>query len=195
MYKIIVGADVSGNVCTGGQVMYIALVFGTLESIDKTYQKIGIPSIHMSLLNKSKRQIIIQNLDLSDKDLTAVCLHVQKQNIVEEILSDPRFQARNTSKVKLYKHFDYLLFRKIRDTIESFVFPRKCDLGDVVMQCDSDMVRTGTNWKIRTVDRGKAYEIADIIAWCNMRKIRINQCKDLDLASQIRIEIRHDVLK
>ena len=195
MHKIIVGADVSGNVCPRGQAMYIALVFGTPESIEKSYRRIGIPSIHMSLLGKSKRRIIIQNLDLSDKDLVVVCLHVQKQGIIEEILSDPRFQARNMPKVKLYRHFDYLLFRKIRDTIESFAFPRRCDLDDIIMQCDSDMVRTGTNWKMHTVDRGKAYEIADVVAWCNMHDIQINQCKDIDLASQIRMEMRHDLLK
>ena len=195
MPKIIVGTDVSGNPCPGGQVMYVALVFGTPESINKVHRKIGIPGIHMSLLNKSKRQRVIQNMDLSSRDLAVACLHVKRQGIIDEILSDARFRTRNISRAKLQRHFDYLLFRKIRYMVESFAFPRRCDLDEIIMQCDSDMVKTGTNWNMHTVDRGKAYEIADAIAWCNMHDIQINQCREIDLAGQLRSEIRHDMLK
>ena len=195
MSRIIVGADVSGNVCPGGQAKYIALVFGTPDSIERIHQRIGIPEIHMTLLGKPKRRRIIQNLDLNDEDLVVACLHVQRQGIIEEILSDPRFKTRNTPKEKLYRHFDYLLFKKIRDMVESFAFPRRCDLGDIIMQCDSDMTKTGTNWKMGTTKGGKAYEIADAIAWCNRRGVKINRCKEIDIASKIRAEMRHDLLK
>ena len=148
MSRIIVGADVSGNVCPGGQAKYIALVFGTSDSIERIHKRIGIPRIHMSLLDKPKRRRIIQNLDLNDKDLAVACLHVQRQGIIREILSESQFKTRNTPKEKLYKHFDYLLFKKIRDMVESFAFPRRCDLEDIIMQCDTDMAKTGNNWKM-----------------------------------------------
>ena len=151
--------------------------------------------IHMSVLSKSKRRRLIQNIDLSGGDLVVTCLHVQRQIIIEEILSDPQFKIRNTPRAKLHKHFDYLLFREIRDVVESFAFPRRCDLEDIVMQCDSDMVRTGTNWKMGIAKKGKAYEIADAVAWCNRHSIKINQCKEVDLANKLRVKMRHDLLK
>ena len=194
MSKVIIGADVSGN-SSRGQGAYIALVLGTPESIDNAYQRIGISNIHMLLLSKSKRRKVIQRINLNDGELVVACLHVQKQKIIEEILSDPRIKIRNTPKAKPYMHFDYLLFRKIRDMVESFAFPRKCGLEDIAMQCDSDMSKTGANWKMNTVNKGKAYEIADAIAWCNQHDIKINQCREIDLASMIHAEMQHDLLK
>lgn len=195
MPKVIIGTDVSGNVRPGGQAMYIALVFGTPDSIARAYHKIGVSGIHMSLFSKSKRRKVLQNLDLNKVDLVVACLHVQRQRIIDEMLSDPRFKTKNTPRAKPYKHFDYLVFRKIRNMVELFAFPRKCDLEDIVMQCDSDMVRTGLNWRMSTAEGGQAYEIADVIAWCNAHDIKINRCKEIDLAGEIRTEMRHDLLK
>ncbi len=95
----------------------------------------------------------------------------------------------------MYKHFDHLLFKEIRDIAESFMFSRGCELKDVTMQCDSDMVKTGTNWKMGVVEEGKAYEIADAIAWCNRRGTKIKQCKELDPVKKLRIDMRRDLLE
>lgn len=195
MSKVIMGADVSGIALPRGQVEYIALVLGTPDSIEKVHQKIGMSSIHMSLLTKSKRRRVVQNVDLGDKDVFAMCLHVQKQEIVEGIQSNPRFRSKNPPKIKIYRHFDYLMFKKIRRLVESFVFPRKSDLKDVIMQCDPDMVKTGTYWNMNIEKGGKAYEIADVIAWCNTHNIKISQCKEIDLADKIRTDMQHDLLK
>ena len=96
---------------------------------------------------------------------------------------------------KMYKHFDYLLIKEIRDIVEQFAFFRRCELKEIIMQCDSDMAKTGTNWKMCIAKEGKAYEIADAIAWCNRCSATIKQCKELDLAKKLRIDMQRDLLE
>ena len=151
----------------------------------------------MVSMKKSKRQTVIRNMEFNNNDLIGACVHVQRQKTVDEMLGEPGFVAksRQKSKSKLYRHFDYLLFREIKDLTEPFAFQRRCEAKDITMQCDSDMVRTGKNWGMNTSDKGKAYEIADALAWCNEHGIKISQCRELELADKICAEMRHDMIK
>ena len=35
---------------------------------------------------------------------------------------------------KMYKHFDYLLIKEIRDIVEQFAFSRRCELKEIIIQ-------------------------------------------------------------
>ena len=164
MPVVIIGADVSGNITGGGQSRHIAVVIGTEESINKIYQKIGLAEIHMSSLSRSKRQNIFQELKFDNGDLLGMCLNVERQKTVDYIVCNAKLHPKNKPKFGIQKHFDYLLLQMIRDKIESFAFPRNCEIQDIVMQYDSDMILTGKNRGTGTVCGGQAYEIADAVS-------------------------------
>ena len=192
---VIMGADVSGNTADYGQSKYIAIIMGTEKSINKIYQKIGLAKIHMVSLPDSKRQKVFRGLKFNNEDLLGLCLNVERQKTINYIVYNTKLDPKNKPKDKIQKHFDYLLLRAIRSKIESFVFPRNCEIKDVVMQCDSDMNRTGKNWSMRAINKGQAYEIADAVAWCNSHGKSIKQCVEIDLADTLRKEMKHDLLK
>ena len=195
MPVVIIGADVSGNITGGGQSRHIAVVIGTEESINKIYQKIGLAEIHMSSLSRSKRQNIFQELKFDNGDLLGMYLNVERQKTVDYIVCNAKLHPKNKPKFGIQKHFDYLLLQMIRDKIESFAFPRNCEIQDIVMQYDSDMILTGKNRGTGTVCGGQAYEIADAVAWCNERGQSIKRCLSIDLAAKLRTEMSDDLLK
>jgi len=186
---IIIGADVSGNLSGGGQSRHIAIVLGTEESVNRTYRKIGVHAIHMVSMSHAKRQQVFQNLAFGDRDLVGLCLNVERQKAIDAVTNDPRFVSRHMSKSRIHKQFDYLLFRKIRDIVEPFAYERGCEIKDIVMQCDSDMSKTGVNWRMRTADGGRAYDLADAVAWCNEHGRRLRHCREIDLAGKLRGEM------
>ncbi len=79
----------------------------------------------------------------------------------------------------MYKHFDYLLFRKICDVVELLVFPRVCNSKDIIMQCDSD-IQSRHQLENEYYKGCKTYEIADTI-WHNRQSIRSIDAKRLTL--------------
>ena len=191
---IVIGTDVAGNIYDG-QSRYIAIIIGTEESINNTYNKIEITKIHMASLSKKKKQHVIQNLKFKNNDLLALCLHVKRQKIIDYIYNNDKLQPKYKPKFKIQQHFDYLLLRKIRSKIEFFANARNQEIKDITMQCDSDMNKTGGNWGMKVAAKGKAYEMADAIAWCNERKKQIDFCLDMDLAQMLKEEMENDLLK
>jgi len=192
---VIIGADVSGNTSGGCQSRHIAIVLGTEESISRTYRKIGVRAIHMVSMNDTQRQQVFQNLAFGGSDLVGLCLNVERQKTIDAVFQDPRFIQRSMPKHRLHQHFDYLLFRKIRDIVEPFAYERRREIRDIVMQCDPDMSKTGANWRMRTADGGRAYELADAVAWCNEHGRRLKHCREMDLAGRLREEMILDFLK
>jgi len=186
---VIIGADVSGNTSGGGQSRHIAIVLGTEESVNRTYRKIGLREIHMVSMDHTKRQHVFQNLAFGGRDLVGLCLNVERQKTIDAVINDPRFVSRRMSKSRVHKQFDYLLLRKIRHIIETFAYARGCEIKDIVMQCDPDMSKTGANWRVRTADGGRAYELADAVAWCNEHGRRLKHCREMNLAGKLSVEM------
>lgn len=191
---VIIGADVSGNTTGGGQSRHVAIVVGTEESVNKIHRKIGVAKIHMSHLSDSKKQKVFRELKFNDDDLLGLCLNVERQKTIDCIIDNVRQAPINKEKSRIHRHFDHLLWRAIRDKVESFAYLRHYEIEDIVMQCDSDMIKTGENWKMKTAIEGKAHEIADAVAWCNERNKPIKHCLNIDLANKLLREMRHDLL-
>lgn len=57
------------------------------------------------------------------------------------------------------------------------------------------MEDTIEQWKMVRHDEGRAYELADAVAWFSQKQIHINSCNDLDLKSDIRSSMEQDLLK
>ena len=49
-------------------------------------------------------------------------------------------------------------------------------------------------WKMQQVSRGKAYELADAVAWFNQKHVKINSCIEMDLRDSIKESMERDLL-
>jgi len=189
------GADVSGDRRSEGQRNYIAFLVGTEERINKIYKDIGVNGIHMSELSEKQRIQVHRNLKFNSKDIHAWCLHVQRQHIENYILNHPRLRNYKKPKVNIHKNFDYHLLNSLKAELERFVYSHKQEFSDIVIQTDSDMRETIEQWNMMRVDEGRAYELADAVAWFNQRNIPVASCNDMDLREDIKLSMEQDLLK
>lgn len=189
------GSDVSGNKIDGGEVNYISLLIGREDVINTVYNKIGINGIHMKRLTKSQRKRVENSLDFSFKDVRVWCIHVRKHDIEKHILNHPKLKKYAQPKKIIHKNFDKHLFNLIKKDLEEFVNPYKYEIQEISVQTDDDMKYTikifGMNHKIR----GRAYELADVVAWFNQKRIKIKHCIELELVEQIKSRMESDLLK
>lgn len=187
------GTDVSGHVGTNRHAMYISFVLGTDESINRAYKRLGVKNIHMSQLSQTKRDKIIKRLS-PDTGIVVVCAYVEKQRTINLITSDPKFD-RHRNKSIVHRHFNHLLWRFMRETIEQFAADHRCEVHDISAQCDNDMLDVMRQWRVKTSYKGKAHEIADIVGWCNSHHIPINMCREIDLQEAILNGLRRDLIR
>lgn len=189
------GADVSGDKKREGQRNYIAFLVGTEDRINKIYKDIGIEGIHMSEMSETHREQVHRNLNLKSNDVRAWCFHVQRQHLEDYFINHDILRAKKMPTVNIRKNFDHHLLRSIKDELESFVFPKHREFKDIVVQTDSDMLHTVEHWKMQRVDEGKAFEIADAIAWFNQRHTPIEDCREMDLRDSIKLAMEQDLLR
>ena len=192
---IIAGSDVSGNTRGGGQKRYIAIVIGTEERINKIHKDIGIKEIHMSELTPNQREKVYRKLNFNRSDIVAWCLDVEKQNIVHGIFKHTRLFPKKTNKGFIEKKFDHHLLQAIRSRIENFTYTRNGGLRDLTVQCDSDMFHTVKYWGMHDQHKGKAFELADAVAWFNEKNRKIKHCIQLDLKKGIKDEMESEFIR
>lgn len=191
---LVAGSDVSGNTIGGGQHRHIAFIIGEESSINSLYNKIGLDEIHMVRLDESRRTEVIQKLDFTRYDIRAWCFYVEKQNVIDYIYNHNKLARKTRSKEKIFKHFDYLLLKKFKVPLEEYTYKKRTSISDIVVQCDSDMTYTVDNWRMKKESKGRAFELADAVAWCNEKDRSIKGCVDLDL-KEIKLEMESDLLK
>lgn len=149
----------------------------------------------MSEMSELQRELVYRNLNLKFNDILVWCFHVQRQHIEDYFIHHNRLKNPKLPIISIHKNFDHHLLRSIKNELENFVFPYRQEFSDVIIQTDSDMVHTVKQWKMKRVDEGKAFEIADAIAWFNQRHIPIKDCKEMDLRDYIKSAMEYDLLR
>lgn len=192
---ILAGSDVSGNTRGNGQIRHIAFVLGTEESINGLHNDIGIENIHMDDLRQHQRRQVINRLEFTRNDIQAWCFNVERQNTIDFIYQHEKLKPKNKLKSIVQKHFDYLLLKQIKGLLTNFIYFHNGSLSSLVVECDGDMSITIGNWKMKKKLKGKAYELADAVAWCNAKGRRIKQCPEPDYIGFLRQQMEYDLLK
>ena len=190
---ILLGTDVSGHVGEHRHAQHIAFVLGTLEGVNRVYRQLGVKNIHMTKLRNTKRDSIVRRLQFGN-DVVCVCAYADQQNIINATVDDPSFVHHKPQR-RVHKHFGFLLWNYMRDTIEPFAAARRCEVRDITVQCDLDMHETVSAWGMNVVSKGKAYELADVVGWCNGHKKHIKGCREVDLRDRLLRDLRRDMLK
>ena len=83
----------------------------------------------------------------------------------------------------------------MRETIEQFAANHRCEVRDMLVQCDSDMLDVVQGWRVKTSHKGKAHEIADVVVWCNSHHIHVKMCREIDLRDVMLKSLRRDLIR
>ena len=183
------GADVSGSK-DDGQQNHVALVVGKEDTINRIYKNVGISPIHMSELSESQRRQVQDNLDLSSNEIVVWCFHVSRQH-TEKVMQDLIISKKKRKpKINIHRSFESYWFQLFRGELATFAAKFRADISDVTIEADADMRQTIQNWNIGDRYKGRAYELADAVAWFNQRGVKIQYCKVVDLRDRILADMK-----
>lgn len=190
---LIGGADVSGTEHNGLN-SHAAIVVGREDAINRVYNAIGIEHIHMSRLGAKKRAQVLENLDLPPGEIGAWCFHIDRQRI-EGSVGDLIPRKRRKPSISIHRSFDAYWLRLFAHELVDFAAKLGADLSDIAVEADADMRPTMKRWNIGTRQVGRAHELADAIAWCNRRDIKIPNCRVMDIRDNLETAMKRDLLK
>ena len=191
---LIGGADVSGSK-TDGQQNHAALVVGKEDAINRIYNNIGISPIHMSEMSQHQRCQVYDRLDFSSDEAVVWCFHVSRHRAVNSMKERIASGKKRKPKTNIHKSFDSYWFQLFRDTLTDFAANFRAELSDIAIEADADMLPTVKNWNINGRYKGKAYELADAVAWFNQKGDKIQNCKVMDLRDAITWSMERHLLK
>ena len=187
------GSDLSGDSSTEGQQNHISIIVGTEEEIDKLYKDIGLERIHMSKLSVKNRKKVSKKLKRLPKNIRAWCFYVERQRTEDYIKNHKKFRDSQLTKKNLHKNFDGHLLQFFKQELENFITPFGIQINELIIQTDDDMKNTIKNWNMKNTYKGRAYELADAVAWCNQKGTKID-CKVVDLRDDIKKGMKRDLL-
>lgn len=179
----------------GGQHNHAALVVGKEDAINRIYNNIRVSPIHMSEISERKRRQVLDNLDVSSSEIGVWCFHIGRQKMEADIQDLMRERKIRKPRVNVHKSFDVYWYRAFRRDLEAFAARFKMEVSEIVLEADADMRPTLTSWNIDHRYKGRAYELADAIAWFNQRKVEIPGCRMVDLRSHIFGYLERGLLK
>ena len=184
------GMDFSGNADSLDK--FIAIVVGTEESISAIFDTAGYDHIHMRNIHGDKQNAIVSKLRFDGKNNIAFCIRVDKSIITNKIRNLRRVKKKNTSNEKIFRAYYRIVFRNIAERLQRFALDHGHKLEDILFQCDSDCIRFAKDTNLRYVYKGSAYDLSDVVAWCNNRGLEPKGVITLDISSDVKSKLLHD---
>lgn len=192
---LVAGTDINGD-NDKGQFRYVAFVIGTEIAINTLYNKIGLNNIEMKNLKKPKRKYVAKKMNFTDSKFLAMCLKIDRQQLIQYITTHPHSKAKFTEKKEVHRYFDKILLSLIRDKIDGFCQHHNSRFTKLHFQCDPDMTKTVLNWDLPKDPKGRAYEFADAISFCYEHKWSpVKGCKYMDYSEKIKQRLRDHFMK
>lgn len=191
---LVAGADVSGDE-KKGQARYVAFIVGREEDINSQHNYLGIKEIHMIRLDHMERKQVIEGLDFRRYNLKAWCFYVDRQQTVDTISNHPKLHPKNRRREKIQKSFDSHFLYQFREDLENLTFKHSVSLNDLSVDCDNDMSLTVKNWRMKRSSMGKAFQLADAVAWCNEHEQKLQGVEEVSLRDAIYKAMSKDLLR
>ena len=104
---------------------------------------------------------------------------------------------KNIDKERIHNTFDNVLLSLFQNKISEFIrkYGNTSNWIGLNVQHDPDTTFALNRWKMIPVKKGKAYELADVVAWCNERRKTLNGCDDYNYSEKIIDTMKHLLLK
>ena len=184
------GMDFSGN--SDSYDKFIAIVIGTNKSISAIFDSIGYDHIHMRNMNPKEKNAIVSKLRFDGKNNIAFCIRVDKNRITSQIQNLSRVKKKNTSNEKIFYAYNLAVSKYIIERLQRFVLDHGQSLEDVIFQCDGDCIRFAKDINLKYSYKGSAYDLSDIVAWCNNRGLEPKGVITLDIRNNVKSALLHD---
>ena len=163
---MLAGMDVSGNPASGNH-KFMAIVIGKEERIASLVRRLGNRMIHMNMIrSKEEQHRIIERLTFDQTECIAFCIRLERKQILDKI-HRPQQKKPYLNIAKLLRTYNYLVRRAICDDVEKFLRQHRCEVGEVIFQCDGDCRGFVKDVGWHHGAEGSAYMLADIVAWAN----------------------------
>ena len=192
---VLIGTDVSRFDDKRGQHKVIAIVIGADDTINTIHNNLGRKNLHMVNLSPAKRNKIKKILTFESDRILGLSITVGKNRIVKEIHEEHKTKEQFASKGAIHSYFDHLLLPKIRNDMESFLSKFGVNLSDVIFECDSDMKDTISNWKLQHSDKGKAHQLADVLAYFCKLGTPPPGCVKMDLEHELESQMKAELIR
>ncbi len=193
MKILVAGTDINGD-NDNGQFRYVAFVIGTETAINTLYNQIGLSNIEMENLKKAKRKYVAKKMNFTKGTFLAMCLKIDRQKLIQYITTHSHSKGKFIERKEIHQYFDKILLSLIRDKIDGFCQHHNSRFTKLNFQCDPDMSKTITNWKLDHSFEGRAYEFADAISFCYQHKwSSVKGCKYIDYSEKIKQRLLYEM--
>lgn len=184
MTEILIGMDISGD-SNYSNYHYLGIVVGTHESVMNVHNSMKDYPEHMASIDELDRQQIINDLDFDSKSRIALCVKLDRKNIVENILNHKRKGGRNLEKGKVLRTYNRVVMQQVKRYLEDFLFSHGVSITEIIIQCDSDCIHFAKAVGLKHTRKGVAYKLSDYIAWCNNKNRRPQTVREINFTQDI----------
>jgi len=184
--------DVSG---INDNYQYLGIVISEKKNIDALYRKMGSPTTHMSGLPNKTKEKIISKLQFDQINRFAICVTINRKNIIKEVQNRRISKYQRMSKGKLFAMFEQTLFKYLRHDLEKFTLKHHLAINEIPVECDDDSQVFARVWGTNSLKPSSAHFVADALAWCNTKKIPLNTIVELNYANLIKNDMIHKLQK
>ena len=184
------GMDFSGN--NDSYDKFIAIVIGTDKSISAIFDSIGYDHIHMRKIHPKEKDAIVSRLKFDGKNNIAFCIRIDRNSITNQIRNLRRIKKKNIPNENFFRAYHLAVSRHIVERLQRFTLDHGQRLEDVIFQCDSDCIRFAKDVNLKYSYKGQAYDLSDVVAWCNNRGLEPNGAVALDFSDSIKSILLHD---
>lgn len=181
---LLIGMDVSGDEHHSNY-RYLGVVVGTHENILGLSDSIGPFPEHMSRISVQERDQLIEKLAFDSRNRIALCITLNRQEIIDQIMSLRQSRQRKIGKGKILRTYNRVIIEEVKKRIERFVLDHGESVTEITIQCDNDsnpFVKAGA---LQYARKGAAYRISDYVAWCNNRNKSPETVIEIDFTAEI----------
>lgn len=158
------GVDVSGRPGIGNY-KFMSIVIGTDEKIRTMIKRVGMGLIHMNTIHDKKvREGIISKLNFDGKECIAFCYRLDLDTTIRHARSR---RTKNIRTDRMFTACYYVIWMHIQDQIKAFLQSHRCDIHNVVFQCDGDSEIFLKTVGLKRAYKGQAHSLSDAVAWAN----------------------------
>lgn len=184
MTVVLVGMDVSGDAIRTNY-NYLGIVVGIHDRIMKIHDPVKHFPEHMASINDSERDQIIRNLNFNSTTEIALCVKLDRKNIVKNIMNTKRVGGKNLEKGKVLRTYNRVVIQEIKKRLEDFLFSHGVSVTEIVIQCDGDCMYFAKAGALQYTRKGVAYKLSDYVAWCNNKNRSIASVNEIDFTEDI----------
>jgi hypothetical protein len=176
-----------GGADTGSSWTIMSIVVGDEGDIARIHGLSGYSEIHMRNITSREEKLRIVTVTKMSGCVSSICLQLDRYKILVNI----RAKSKNVSSQKISQALNYAIRDKINEYFGDFCASNGENLSNITFQTDPDLSKVFVSTGMHVAVKGKAHELADVVAWGNKEHIKMQNIVEDDIT----IEVERKTLK